>query len=68
MRLSNHLIRQSEKQKNGEWKKWHRDVMRRKLLAHMIQGLAVTRYQVILILPKLKLEIKVLLFLIVLFY
>lgn len=27
------------KTKNGEWKKWRRDVMRRKLLAHMIQGL-----------------------------
>lgn len=25
--------------KNGEWKKWRRDVMRRKLLTHMIQGL-----------------------------
>lgn len=28
-----------QKTKNGEWKKWRRDVMRRKLLAHMIQGL-----------------------------
>lgn len=27
------------KTKNEEWKKWRRDVMRRKLLAHMIQGL-----------------------------
>ncbi|MCT6519170.1 hypothetical protein GY03_17985 [Proteus vulgaris] len=25
--------------KNGGWKKWRRDVMRRKLLAHIIQGL-----------------------------
>lgn len=28
-----------QKTKNGEWEKWRRDVMRRKLLAHMIQGL-----------------------------
>ncbi|WP_025154371.1 hypothetical protein [Morganella morganii] len=27
------------KTKNGEWKEWRRDVMKRKLLAHMIQGL-----------------------------
>lgn len=27
------------KTKNEEWKEWRRDVMRRKLLAHMIQGL-----------------------------
>lgn len=28
-----------QKTKNGEWKAWRRDVMRRKLLAHMVQGL-----------------------------